>query len=176
MYQSNQPSLMNLLGTMAIFVIAAGYGIISLSTEDPLWFIPTFSEQADEITLYCRGSEESISPDSPYFSELNGMINEALSGPKNWDPLTMSEETYAYYQTSDAVVVLEYHYAERTRVHSLYKYFSGFDDLVVPVEGRHSKLNAVFARVGDQNTAGSLHIQSSGLLMDYLSANGLCSR
>ncbi|HUF38919.1 MAG TPA: hypothetical protein VMN57_10375 [Anaerolineales bacterium] len=175
MYEQNQPSLMGLLGTVVVFVVAAGYGIISMSTEDPLWFIPTFSEAAAEATIYCRGSREPIGQNSPHLEALNGFVNQALSGRKNWDSLTMSDDTYRYYQESDAVVALEIRYNRPVRVHSIYKYFSGVEALVIPLLGRHSNLNAVFGLIDGQATAGALHIESTASMLDYITANGLCS-
>lgn len=175
MYEQNQPSLMNLFGTVLIFMVAAAYGFISLSTEDALWFMPTFSEQAAEISVFCRGEEILLETGSPHLAALNEQINTALSGSKNWDSLTMSDDTYEYYRTSDAVIVLEYRYAQPVRVHSIYSYFSDFNTLVVPLDGRHSKTNAVFARVGDTSTAGALHLRTRAPMLDYLAENGLCT-
>lgn len=175
MYEQQQPSLLNLLGTVVVFVILAGYGIVSLSTEDPMWFVTSFSEQAAQVTVYCRGQATVLDSGSPHLAPLNTLFNEALSGTKNWDSLTMSDETYAYYQTSDAVVALEYAYNVPVRVHSIYKYFSGIDTMVVPLIGRHSAQMSVFAQIDGVPTAGALHVQSNAPLMSYLADNGLCS-
>jgi len=175
MYEQNQPSLLGLLGTVVIFVIAAGYGIVALSTEDPLWFVPTFSEDAAEVTVYCRGEQETVPSGSPHLTSINLFINEVLSGRKNWDSLTMSEATYQYYQESDAVVALEIRYDHPVRVHSIYKYFSGVDTIVIPLVGRHSNVNAVFGMIDGVPTAGALHVNSPEMMLDYLVTNGLCS-
>lgn len=175
MYEQNQPSLLNLFGTVLIFMVAAAYGFITLSTEDALWFVPTFSEEAAEVVVYCQGVETAFGTGSPHLAALNDQVNAALSGTKNWDSLTMSDDTYEYYKTSDAVVALEFRYSQPVRVHSIYAYFSDFNTLVIPLEGRHAKLNAVFARVGDKSTAGALHLQSTTSMLAYLENNGLCS-
>lgn len=175
MYERSQPSILNLFGTVILFVVAAGYGIISLSTEDPIWFVQSFEEQADEVIVYCMGREVSFRSDSPHLEQLNALFNEALSGSKNWDSLTMSHETYAYYQTSQAVIALEFRYSPPVRVHSIYKYFSGLDAMVVPLVGRHAKLNAVFGRIGEENTSGALHVGSTAGLLAYIASSGLCA-
>jgi hypothetical protein len=175
MYEQNQPSLLNLLGTVVVFVIAAGYGIISLSTEDPLWFVPTFSEEAAEISIYCRGAHLIVRSGSPHLEPLNAFVNEALSGRKNWDSLTMSAATYEYYRESDAVVALELEYDSPVRVHSIYKYFSGIQTIVIPLVGRHSNVNAVFGMIDGIPTAGALHVQSTEAMLEYLVNDGLCS-
>ena len=175
MYEQNQPSLMSLFSTVLIFMVAAAYGFITLSTEDALWFVPTYSEEAAEVSIYCNGVESIFTSGSPHAAALNGYINEALSGSKNWDSLTMSDDTYDYYQTNDAVVAVEFRYSQPVRVHSMYTYFSNFNVLVAPLTGRHSNLNAVFARVDEVSTAGALHVQSTAPMLDYLVANNLCS-
>ncbi len=175
MYEQNQPSLWSLFGIVFVFIIAATYGFITLSTEDALWFVPTFSEEASEVSVLCKGVDSTFETGSPHLAALNSHINEALSGSKNWDSLTMSDDTYEYYHTSDEVVVLEYRYSKPVRVHSIYTYFSNFNTLVVPLVGRHAKLNAVFARVDETSTAGALHIRSTESLMSYLTDNALCT-
>jgi len=175
MYEQNQPSLLSLLGTVVIFVVAAGYGMLSLSTEDPLWFVPTFSEDAAEAAVYCRGAHETVAAGSPHLASINTFVKEALSGRTNWDSLTMSAATYQYYQVSEAVVVLEVRYNRPVRVHSIYKYFSGIDTIIIPLVGRHSNVNAVFGMIDGIPTAGALHIDSTEAMLKYLSANGLCS-
>jgi hypothetical protein len=175
MYEQNQPSLLGLLGTVVIFVIAAGYGIVALSTEDALWFVPTFSEDAAEVAVYCRGEQATVTAGSPHLPSINVFINEVLSGRNNWDSLTMSEATYRYYRESDAVVALEIRYDHPVRVHSIYKYFSGIDTIVIPLVGRHANVNAVFGMIDGVPTAGALHVDSPDKILDYLAANGLCS-
>ena len=175
MYEQNQPSLMNLFGTVLVFMVAAAYGFITLSTEDALWFVPTYSEQASEVQLYCSGAQTTYGAESPHLAALNERINDALSGSKNWDSLTMSDETYNYYQSSGDVVAIEFRYSKPVRVHSIYTYFSNFNRLVVPLIGRHSNLNAVFARVNDVTTAGAMHVRTTAPILDYIEANGLCA-
>jgi hypothetical protein len=103
------------------------------------------------------------------------LLKEILSGRKNWDSLTMSDETYQYFLESDAVVALEFRYDRPVRVHSMYKYFSGINAIVIPLIGRHSNVNAIFGMIDGLPTAGALHVDSSAPLRDYLAATGLCS-
>ena len=173
--QPSQPSLTNLFGTVLIFIIVAAYGFVSLNTEDALWFWPKFEAIPQEIVVFCYGDERIIEPGSSQFSELTALTNESVSGRKNWDSLSISDDTYTYYQTSPVVMVLELRYQYPVRIHSIYKYFSNVEALVIPLEGRHSKTNAVFGRTGEEFTAGSLHVQNTGALMDYLSSQGICT-
>jgi hypothetical protein len=73
------------------------------------------------------------------------------------------------------MVVLEFFYPQPVRVHSSYKYYSYVDNLVIPLEGRHSQTNAVFGQANGIPTGGSLHINSTDQFKTYLNNMELCS-
>ncbi len=175
MYETPKPSILNLFLTLVIFVTAAAYGMIALSTGDALWFWSKFNKQPSSITLQCSGTQKVVSQNSPHFAALTHLVNEGLSGDKNWDSLSMSQDTYEYFQTSDAVTVLEMHYAAPVRISSIYKYFSSVENLVIPLDGRHSQTNAVFGRSGENITAGSLHIANTQDIYEYVQAKNVCA-
>jgi hypothetical protein len=112
---------------------------------------------------------------TPAHTALNALVNESISGKKNWDALTLSDETYEYYQTNDTMLLLELFYAPPVRIHSTYKFFSSLDNLIIPLDGRHSSTNAVFGRIRGVSTAGSMHIETTAPLIDHLENQGLCS-
>lgn len=172
--QPSQPSLSNLFGTVIIFMVITAYGFVSLNTEDALWFWPKFEETPQEIVVFCYGSEKVIEPGTVEFTELADLANASISGTKNWDSLSMSDETYTYYQTNSAMMVLELRYPSPVRIHSTYKYFSNVGALVIPLDGRHSKTHAVFGRTGEKFTAGSLHIKNISDMRDFLNNKGIC--
>ena len=175
MDKANNPSLLNLALTSVVILIALIYGFVTLSTEDPRWFITTFDEYPEEISLNCYGSEQSLFPGDPDFEELVVKINDVLSTRKNYDSLTMSQETYDYYKTSDAVMVLELIYTQKVRIHSFYKYFSNLDSIVIPLDGRHSNTNAIFGRSNDQGTAGSLHYNLLPEIRELVESRNICA-
>lgn len=173
--QPSQPSLTGLIGTVLIFMVVAAYGFMALNTEDAMWFWPKFEETPAEIVIFCYGEPKVLSQGSEQLTELTTLINETISGPKNWDTLSMSDETYANYQTGTDAMVLEARYASPVRIHTTYKYFSHVGALVIPLDGRHAKTYAVFGRTGTEFTAGSLHVETIRPLKDYLSTAGICS-
>ena len=148
--------------------------IISFATGDWLWFSSSFRETPSAVVLHCRGETVSFDPGSFHFSKLATIMNDTMSGRKRWDSLTMSEDTYDEYTTSSQMIVLEYFYREPLRVHSSYKYFSSVDNLVIPLEGRHSQTNAVFGQNDGVPTGGSLHINSTDQFKDFLNNMDLC--
>ncbi len=173
--QSSGPSLLNLVLTAGVFIVAAVYGMLSLTTEDMLWFWPYFDETPQDVVVHCYGTDLVFLPGDPHFEALTGFINDGLSSHKNWDTLTMSEVSYQEYQTRTDFMTLEAHYRTPVRIHSIYKFFGGVDTLVIPLYGRHASSNAVFGRTNGVNSAGSLHIDSLAGFQDYLSGQGLCT-
>ncbi len=170
----NQPSILSLIIIVLVVVAVVVYAIIAFATGDWLWFSTNFRETPNAIVLHCYGETTSIDPASFHFSKFKQFMNEGMSGRKRWDPLTMSEETYQDYQTNDQMVVIEFFYPEPVRVHSSYKFYSHVDNLVVPLEGRHSQTNAVFGQADGVPTGGSLHINSTDQFRTYLKNMDLC--
>lgn len=174
MDRSKSPSLLNLAVTAVVIFSALVYGFVALSTEDLAWFISTYNEYPEEIALNCYGQQSSLLPGDPLYDDLVSLINETFSGRKNYDSLTMSEDTYTYYLSSEDVMVLELVYTQKVRIHSFYKYFSNLDSIVIPLDGRHSKTNAIFGRSNGQSTAGSLHYITMPQIRTFVETNGIC--
>jgi hypothetical protein len=174
MDKSKSPSLINLGLTALFLIIALVYGIITLSTQDPLWFVSTFEEYPEEIDLYCYGDPIILRPEDQHFPELVRILNQTLSGTKNFDSLTMSTATYEYYQTSPEVVALEVVYTHKVRIHSFYSFFSNLDSIVIPLVGRHSNVNAIFGRSNGLATGGSLHYSTMPDVTAFVQQSGLC--
>ncbi len=172
----NQPSVLNLAVTALVILVTAVYGIIALNTEDALWFWPTFAETPRSIVIHCYGQDVTVAPGTAHFEALTLLVNDGLSGRKNWDGLSMSDDTYLAYQTSPQMLALEMTYAPPVRVHSIYKYFSSVDTMVIPLVGRHAQTNPVFGRVRDVMTAGSLHLETTAPMLDYVQSQGLCAK
>jgi len=174
-FQSKQPSLIALFATVIVFLLVAFFSMVTLSTGDALWFWPVFAETPASITVQCYGSPVTIAADSPHFAELTALFNDGFSGYKNWDSLSMSDETYAAYQADPNMMVLFMEYPAPVRVHSFYKYFANVDTLIVPLDGRHASSNPVFGTTEGIAAAGALHIADTDPLSSYLTSNGLCS-
>lgn len=179
MYQpqrKKQPSLLNLFGTMIVFVAVVGFTMMSLTTGDPLWFWPVFDAQPEQITIYCYGEGIVLQPGTEVFTELTALLNDNLSGSKNWDSLSMSLDTWNDYQTRQDMMTLVTHYPEKVRIHSTYKFFSGVDTLIVPLDGRHAQSNAIFGLTDEVPSSGSLHVESNANLSEYILNKKVCSQ
>jgi hypothetical protein len=117
-----------------------------------------------------------LEPQSDEFREMTDRINLALTGRKRWDQLSMSEITYQEYQTSPSVLVVEIFYSPLIRIHSRYKFFGSVDTLVIPLVGRHAYTNPVFGRTNDFPVAGSLHVESTTPILEYIQERGICEQ
>ena len=170
----NQPSVITLIVIVVLAMVSVIYAMISIATGDFLWFSNSFRETPNAIVLHCYGETIDIDPGSFHFSKFKQIMNESMTGRKRWDPLTMSVETYQEYQTNPQMIVLEFFYPDPVRVHSSYKFYSSVDNLVVPIEGRHSQTNAVFGQANGIPTGGSLHIESTEEFKVYMTNMELC--
>ncbi|TES90158.1 MAG: hypothetical protein E3J88_04630 [Anaerolineales bacterium] len=155
-----------------------------MNTRDLFWFWPVFNEQPYEIVLHCYGEDLIFQEGTHENQSLMDLFNKQISGRKNWDSITMSGTTYEYYQTSDDVMVLEFHYPQPVRIHSSVLFFRDVNTLVMPLDGRHANSNAVFGRIKlfvlsenkyeENSTVGSFHVQSLEPLIAYVQSQGLC--
>ena len=174
-HEARQPSILGLILTILLFVLITVYGVISLNTRDLLWFWPKFENQPTSILVHCYGEDVEITDASQNFEPMTDMLNRTLSGEKRWDPLSLSDATYAEYRTSPGVLTMEVFVPESVRVHTQTAYFSNVDILVIPLDARHSTYNTLFGRTqeGDQ-AAGSLHVDSLDELRAYLYTHAIC--
>ena len=168
------PSIWQFLLSTGVVVVILVYGMITINTGDPRWFQRSFSEQPAAITLYCYGNAVEVPQQSAAFQRITQLFNEALSGPKRWDSLSLSEVTFQDYHTHPRMVALELRYAPPVRIHSTVKYFSSVELLIMPLVGRHAETNAIFGRNLGYPIAGSFHIQDRSPLMEYVRSQGLC--
>lgn len=165
-----------MIGMAILVIVPLVYLIIALNTGDLLWASPVFNAQPISIVIYCFGQRVVLEPESEHFSTLTERVNEALSGRKRWDPLSLSDETYQDYREHPKMMALELVYPEAIRVHSPYKFFSNVDRIIIPLVGRHAQTNAVFGRWLEYPAAGSFHIQSTAPLVEYLTSQDLCKQ
>ena len=172
--ERKEPSVRNLVIIVVIVMVVAVYAIISFATGDWMWFSPNFTENPNAVVLHCYGETVNIDPGSFHFTQLTEILQKSMSGSKRWDSLTMSEDTYIEYTSNPQMIVVEYFFPEPVRVHSTYKYYSNVDNLVIPLEGRHSNTNAVFGQASGIPTGGSLHIDSTNQFKEYLNNMDLC--
>mgnify|MGYP005840126407 CR=1 FL=1 len=173
---ANQPSIINMLVTMVVGVAGLGYLMIAMTTQDMLWFVPWFTAQPSAIHLNCYGVQTTIDPASADGQALIAAFNAQMSsGQKRWDQTSLSDDSLAYFETSDAMVMLEFNYSPAVRVHGAFIYFQAADRMLVSLDGRHATLNPVFGRNNGQMIPGALSLPTTDPLKDVLRDSGLCA-
>lgn len=167
------PKVLEMAVVTIILVAAFAFFAIALNTQDVLWFWPTYDELPRQMIVHCYGSDIEVEPSSA-FEAVNLAVNEALSGRKRWDPLTMSDETYQDYQDSPTMMVLELVYDPSVRIHSFYSFYKHIKQMIIPLDGRHASTNAIFGRLGDYSLSGSFHVNSIAPILEAVQENGIC--
>lgn len=169
-------SVFNFLITSLFAILAFIYLSLTAYTKDALWFYPVFEAQPAFAVLRCYGEEILIQKDSSHLASITAMVNEQISGDKRWDELNLTDETFQYYQTSDLMMLLELHYEESQRIHSFSPFFSNFDALLIPLDGRHAEKTIIFSLVKGKPSGGSFHLTTFDPVMEYIESAGLCKR
>jgi hypothetical protein len=174
MQKPTKSSLLSFILTMSVVILVVLYLVLSLNTYDMLWFLPTFKAEASAITVHCYGEDVEVVQGSEAFKKLNEVINDSISGRKRWDQLTLSDATLEEYLHSPKMMVLEVQYAQPERIHSIYRFYKNFSQLYIPLDARHSKINAVFGMLGDQVEAGSMIIHDNSAIIQAVEDSNLC--
>jgi hypothetical protein len=169
-------SVLNFLLTVFLAIVAFIYLSLTAYTKDALWFYPVFEARPAFGVLRCYGEEILIQEDSPHLSPITALVNEQISGDKRWDELNLTDETFQYFQSSDLMLLLELNYDEPQRIHSYSPFFSNFDTLLIPLDGRHSEKTILFSLVNGKPSGGSFHLVTYDPLKSYIEENDLCKR
>lgn len=169
-------SVLNFLVTIFLAIVAFIYLSLTAYTKDALWFYPVFDAQPAFGILRCYGEEILLQDDSDHLARIAATVNEQISGDKRWDELNLTDETFQYYQSSGLMMLIELHYSEPQRIHSFSPFFSNFDTLLIPLDGRHAEKNIIFSLIKGKPSGGSFHLETFAQTLSYIENNGLCKR
>lgn len=171
----NKPSVAGPLIIGIVITMVMAYATISMNTGDLLWFWPRNDNLPTAIVVHCYSEDVMIDPESAHYTEITTMVNDALSGQKRWDPLSLSEVTYQEYLTHSKMMTLEVTYPRPVRIHTNTAFYSNVDMLLIPLDARHSSKNVVFGRTeAGHPAAGSLFIDSTAPVKEYLNTQSIC--
>jgi hypothetical protein len=162
------------LATITFAVLFLIYFSIMAYTKDALWFYPVYDSVPTQITIHCYGEPVTLSQDSEHLSALSSMVNEQISGDKRWDELNLTDQTLKDYQTTTRMMILEFSYNEPQRIHSRSPFFSGFNSILIPLDGRYSDTNILFALRNGKPGGGSFHVGTFQPVRTYIEDNNLC--
>jgi hypothetical protein len=169
-------SVLNFLGTVLLAIVAFVYLSLTAYTKDALWFYTVFEAAPVIGILRCYGEEIVMQEDSQHLAAITALVNEQISGDKRWDELNLTDDTFEYYRSNDLMMLLELHYDEPQRIHSYSPFFSNFDTLLIPLDGRHSEKTILFSLVNGKPSGGSFHLTTYDPLLTYIEENDLCRK
>jgi hypothetical protein len=169
-------SLLDFFFTITLSIAGFLYLILAAYSHDPLWFWPKFSSLPAQIIIRCYGSERALDGNSKEGQEISALVNDQISGDKRFDPLSLSDQTYTYYQVDPGVVTLELVYAEPIRIHFPNMFFTNITSLLIPLDGRYANSSTVFGLIDGVPAGGSFHTKSNQAIVDYLDRAALCMK
>ncbi|HRQ23422.1 MAG TPA: hypothetical protein PLF42_08370 [Anaerolineales bacterium] len=153
-----------------------GFIYLSLTayTKDALWFYPVFNAQPSVGIIRCYGEQVTLRENDAHLTAIVELVNKQISGDKRWDELNLTNVTYLDYQTSRNVMILELYYDEPQRIHSTSPFFSGFDMLLIPLDGRFASMNIMFSLIRGKPAGGSFHVETFEPVREYITNNAIC--
>ena len=169
-------SVLNFLVTIFLAIAVFIYLSLTAYTKDALWFYPVYEGVPAFGVLRCYGEEILLSDDSPHLAAITALVNEQISGDKRWDELNLTDDTFEYYRSNELMMLLEMHYDEPQRIHSFSPFFSNFDTLLIPLDGRHAEKTILFSLINGKPSGGSFHLGTYDPLLNYMEENDLCKR
>lgn len=167
--------MMNFLITVTLAIVFMIYFSIMAYTKDALWFYPVYASVPVRVEILCYGEQMVLEPDSEHFTSIYSKVNEQISGDKRWNELNLTDPTYQDYQSTDQMMVLQLFYNEPQRIHSHSPFFSGFTSLLIPLDGRYSDQNIMFALRNGKPSGGSFLVSSFQPVRSYIETSKLCN-
>jgi hypothetical protein len=144
---------------MSLVILAAVWGMISLTVRDALWFLPVFSADASAIDLYWDSGHVRLEPGISGYTLLNEALQEDLAHVLAYPDSTGLSDA-ALDDLRAAGRLLEAHYAEPVRVHSWY-HFGPSRVLYIPLSGHH----ASYARVFNAGRGAPLQVRDTNAIV-----------
>jgi hypothetical protein len=140
--QSKKPSVFLLLVVFVVFIVVVVWAGTAVGTNDALWFLPVFSENASSYVIYWDGEQMLLEPGAPGYAQMNSAFHEELTAIRSHPRgVGLSDSMLAHLR--DAGRLVEAQYTEPARVHSRY-HFGASPVLYVPLSSHHAWNNRVF--------------------------------
>lgn len=145
-----QPFLM-MVGAIVLII----YFIGALNTGNWFWILPIQPTYVpSRIVIRNHGQVTEYRPEDPEFAILREALDNAFSDFSNLDlvPIGLSEGTLQEYNESS--VVMEIYYPQPIRFNTIVR-MSNVNQLLIPIEGRHSGYRYLFPGSDGQWLAGA---------------------
>jgi hypothetical protein len=148
--QPGQVNLRDLL-VVPLLIVVIGYVVITLSTRNPAWFMPTdFTARPTHIEIYHEGQQTTLGPGQASYEQLTEALNEQMNlGIQGYFEVGMSPiALQTALETSTAVIL---YYDEPLRINSRWN-LGEPNRIFVPITGSNSRENRVYT--GTENGYG----------------------
>jgi hypothetical protein len=147
------------LGALLVLILVSSvivWWVNTLTNEDPLWFLRSFSAQADWIIVYWDGATYMFFPGDPAYS---GIMDAFCEGVGHWagyeGGVGLSDASLERYRGRERF--LELHYNTPIQVHTPHQ-FARARNFFVPLSGTHAGSRRVFAGLTDKPRIGVLNM------------------
>ena len=145
------------LSVLLILLVGAGllvWWVNALTNEDALWFLRSFSAQADWIIIYCDGNTSMIFPGDPAYEAIMADFAAGVAHATGFEEdAELSDESLESYRTRQRMV--ELHFNTPARVHTRHP-FRDATCYWVPLDGVHAEQRRVFGGLNEHPRTGVL--------------------
>lgn len=153
--EPKRPSTLGAILIMFLVTVGIVWGVTSLTNEDPLWFVRSFTAQADWIVIYWDGETTMLFPGDPGYDAVMPVFADMVTHWSGYEGgVGLSDINLARYRSEWRF--LEVHYNDPVFVHTRHM-FPKARVFFVPLSGTHADWRRIFAGLQDIPRAGVLN-------------------
>jgi hypothetical protein len=161
MSRSRRASSTNCVGLLIAFascLILGSYGMISVTSRDPLWFLQGFEDRPSRIIVYQGGQRTELPRGQAGFDELAEAVEASLAqGFARLTSIGFSDKTLQTAYTQH--LTLEVFWDRPVELHAWFP-TGRTTQMLVPITGPHSELSIVLLGDGGRYRAGAPALNS----------------
>jgi hypothetical protein len=157
---------------LALFAVGVIWLINTFNTGNPLWFWPSQPEyRPSRIIIHHYGTATTLQPGMVGYEELTAALNESFANFVNAGlvDVGVSEETVARYYEQE--FVLEITYPQTIEFNTAVR-MTNVNQLLIPIDGRHSDQAYVFMGNNGFWLAGAMQLPGLGPIQSVLREQG----
>ncbi|MBN2003478.1 MAG: hypothetical protein JXA21_08995 [Anaerolineae bacterium] len=142
---------------LIMLLVTAGlvWAVTAMTNDDPLWFVRSFTAQADWIVIYWDGETTMLFPGDPGYDAVMSAFADMVGHWSGYEGGTgLSDENLERYRNEWRL--LEVHYNDPVYVHTRHLYPKA-RVFFVPLSGTHANWRRIFAGLQDTPRAGVLN-------------------
>jgi hypothetical protein len=151
----------NSIGLLILFVSCLGlgaYGMISMTSRDPLWFLRGFEDRPSRIVVYQAGQRTELLPGQAGFDVLAEAVETSLAqGFARLTSSGMSDHTLQNAYTQH--LTLEVFWDQPVELHAWFP-TGRTTQMLFPITGPHSEVSLVLLGDGGRYRAGAPTLES----------------